>query len=88
MKQHQHVKIKPSHINSYQITSEDHNFLYLATRSFRKKVKHLAYLKHSYKKRKDNLETRAVLLMLSLELEISGLTVHSIHKNSEKLQLL
>ena len=27
--QHQHVKIKP--YNSYQITSEDHNFLYLTT---------------------------------------------------------
>ena len=38
IKQHQHVKIKPRHVNSYQIISEDHDFLYLTTRSFRKHV--------------------------------------------------
>ena len=43
---------------------------------------------HSHKKRKDSLETRAVLLMFSLELEISGVAVQSIHQNSEKWQLL
>ena len=34
-------------------------------------------IKHSYKKRKDSLETRAVMLILSLELKISGVDVHS-----------
>ena len=32
-------------------------------------------LEHSHKKRKDDLETRAVLLILSLEREISGVAV-------------
>ena len=39
---------------------------------------------HSHKKRKDSLETRAVLLIFSLKLEISGVAVQSIHQNSEK----
>ena len=44
--------------------------------------------KHSQKKRKDSLETRAVLLIFSLELEISRVAVQNIHQNSEKWQLL
>ena len=39
IKHHKHLKIKQSQINSYQITSvtsEDHNFLYLTMRSFKK----------------------------------------------------
>ena len=44
----------------------------------------LISLKHSHKKRKDNLETRAVLLIFPLEIEISGETVQSIHQNSKK----
>ena len=44
-------------------------------------------IKHSHKKRKDILETRAVMLILSLKLEIYGVTVHSTHQNSEKRQL-
>ena len=39
---------------------------------------------HSLKKRKDSLETRAILLMFSLELEISVVAVQSIHQNNEK----
>ena len=39
---------------------------------------------HSHKTRKDGLETRAVLLIFSLELEISGVAVKRIHQNSEK----
>ena len=35
------------------------------------------------RKRKDSLETRAVLLIFSLELEISGVAVQSIHQNSK-----
>ena len=42
------------------------------------------YCKHSHKKRKDSLETRAILLIFSLEFEISGVAVQSIHQNSEK----
>ena len=44
--------------------------------------------KHSHKKRKDSLETRAVLLIFFLELEISGVAVQGIHQNSEKWRLL
>ena len=43
---------------------------------------------HSHKKRKDSLETRAVLLIFSPELEIFGVAVQSIHQNSEKWRLL
>ena len=41
---------------------------------------------YGHKKRKDNLETGAVLLFL-LELEISGVAVLGIHQNSKKLLL-
>ena len=37
-----------------------------------------------HEKRKDSLETRAVMLIFSLELEISGVAVQRIHQNSEK----
>ena len=47
-----------------------------------------SYYNHSHKKRKDSLETRAVLLIFSFELEISEVTEQSIHQNSEKRQLL
>ena len=39
---------------------------------------------HSHKKRKDSLETRAALLIFSLEFEIFGVAVQTIHQNSEK----
>ena len=38
----------------------------------------------SHKKRKDSLETRAVLLIFSFEIEISRVAVQRIHQNSEK----
>ena len=44
--------------------------------------------KHNHKKRKDSLETRAVLLIFLLELEIFGVAIQSIHQNSKKWQLL
>ena len=44
--------------------------------------------KHSPKKRKDSLETQAVLLILLLELEITGDAVQSIHQNSDNWWLL
>ena len=40
------------------------------------------------KKRKDTLETWAVLLIFLLELEISGVAVQGIHQNSEKWRRL
>ena len=43
---------------------------------------------HSHKKRKDSLETRAVLLIFSLKFEISGVAVQSMHQNSKKWQIL
>ena len=42
---------------------------------------------HSRKKRKDSLETRAILLIFSLELEISEVALQSIHQNSKKWRL-
>ena len=45
-------------------------------------------LKNSHKKRKDSLETRVVLLIFVLELEISGVAVEGIHQNRETWQLL
>ena len=39
---------------------------------------------YSNKKRKVSLETRAALVIFSLELEISGVAVQGIHQNSEK----
>ena len=43
-----------------------------------------AVLQHNHKKRKNSLETRAVLLVFLLELEISGVAVQEIHRNSKK----
>ena len=37
----------------------------------------IQFIKSSHKKRKDSLETRAVLLIFSLHLEISGVAVQS-----------
>ena len=43
---------------------------------------------HSHKKRKDSLETWAVLLIFLPALEIFGVAVKSIHQNREKWRLL
>ena len=48
-----------------------------------KHLKHFIYLNHSHKKRKDNLETRAVLLIFSFELEISGMAYIKILQNGD-----
>ena len=42
-----------------------------------------AVLQHGHKKREDSLEIRAVLLIFWPELEISGMAVQEIHRNSE-----
>ena len=39
---------------------------------------------HSHKKQKNTLDTRALLWIFSLELEISGVAVQSIHQNIKK----
>ena len=43
---------------------------------------------HSHRKRKDSVEIRTVLLIFSLELEISRVAVQRIHQNSKKWWLL
>ena len=43
----------------------------------------VSILYHSQRKRKDSLETRAVLLIFSLELEISRVAVQSIHQKAK-----
>ena len=43
----------------------------------------VSILYHSQRKRKGTLETRAVLLIFSLELEISGVAVQSIHQKAK-----
>ena len=43
------------------------------------------WLTYSHKKQKDILETRAVLLIFSLELEIFGVAVQSIHRKTAKM---
>ena len=47
-------------------------------------LKTLYYGSYSHKKQKDSLETRAVLLISSFELEISGVAIQSIHQNNKK----
>ena len=41
---------------------------------------------HSHKKRIDSLETQVISLILLLELEISGVVVQGVYRNSEKWQ--
>ena len=43
------------------------------------------HLLHSHQARKGSLETRAILLIFLLELEISGVVVQRKHQNSKKL---
>ena len=79
------------------------NYVFFYPRLFKKKLSKRSYYlnftysswifvltlcNHSHKKWKDSLETRLALLMFSLELEISGVTVQSLHKNNEKWRLL
>ena len=43
-----------------------------------------AFLNRSHKKQKDSLETWAVFLIFSVELQIYGVAVKRIHQDSEK----
>ena len=56
----------------------------LANNTIKNESIHLNSWHHSLKKQKDSLEARVVLLIFSLELEISGVAVQRIHQNSEK----
>ena len=43
------------------------------------------YPEYSHRKRKDSLKTRALLLIFSLELEISGVAIQRIQQNSKNV---
>ena len=60
-----------------------HNYCFFSLRAQANNL-----LEYSHKKWKDSLETRAVLLIISLQLEISGVAIQSIHQNSKKWWLL
>ena len=53
------------------------NLILISNSFFNCNVTVTAFLYHSHKKRKDSLETRAVLPIFSLELDISGVAVKS-----------
>ena len=64
------------------------HFELLASNTIKNESIHLNSLQHGHKKQKNSLETQVVLLIFSLELEISGVAVQRIHQNSEKWWLL
>ena len=64
------------------------HFELLTSNTMKNENIHLNSWHHSHKKQKDGLETRAVLLIFSLELEISGVAIERIHQTSEKWWLL
>ena len=64
------------------------HFEFLASNTIKNESIHLNSWHHSHKKQKNSLETQVVLLIFSLELEISGVAVQRIHQNSKKWQLL
>ena len=64
------------------------NYYSLIQNGFWRCLEYFFLSNHSQKNRKDSLEALAVPLKFSLELEISGVAVQSIHQNSEKWWLL
>ena len=60
------------------------HFELLASNTIKNESIHLNSWHHSHKKQKNILETKVVLLIFSLELEISRVAVQRIHQNSEK----
>ena len=60
------------------------HFELLASNTIKNESIHLNSWHHSHKKQKNSLETQVVLLIFSLELEISGVVVQRIHQNSKK----
>ena len=61
------------------------DFELLASNTIKNETIHLSSWHYSHKKQKNNLEIQVILLIFSLELEISGLAVQRIHQNSKKL---
>ena len=61
------------------------HFELLASNTIKNESIHLNSWHHNHKKQKNSLETQVVLLIFSLELEISGVVVQRIHQNSKKL---
>ena len=68
----------------YFLNFQKHLFPTLASR----KVVFFFLCNNSHNNRKHSLETWAVLLILSLELKISGVAIQRIHQKSKKLCLL
>ena len=59
-------------------------FELLANNTIKNEIINLSSWHRSHKKKKDSLEIRVILLIFSLELEISGVAVQRILQNSEK----
>ena len=60
------------------------HFELLASSTIKSESIHLNSWHHGHKKQKNSLETQVVLLMFSLEREISGVAAQRIHQNSKK----
>ena len=70
------------------LTTTQWTFWYCCNITLDMAVTLLTFCIHTHKKWKDSLETRTLLLLFLLELEISGVAVQSIHQNNEKWWLL
>ena len=68
----------------YFTSSKNGMAKYVSTQNFF----HVSKFQHSHKKRNDSLETRVVMFIFLLELEISGVAVQSLHQNCEKWWIL
>ena len=75
-------------VTFYQCVISYMNFINYECYQFCLLVYLTSWFHHSHKNRKDSLETQAMLLIFSLELEISVVAVQRIHQNSKKWWLL
>ena len=78
---HEKTIMACSYLNFYKYFL---HFELLGQQYYKNKSIHLNSWHHSHKKQKNSLETQVVLLIFSLELEISGVAVQRIHQNSKK----
>ena len=60
------------------------HFELVASNTIKNKIIHQNSWNHNHKKQKNSLETQILLLIFSLELDISGVAVQRIHQNSKK----
>ena len=60
------------------------HFDLLASNTIKNKSIHLNSRHHNHKKHENSLETQILLMIFSLELQISGVAVQRIHQNSKK----